>query len=103
MKVKYVGPDDVRILDQADLAKKGVEDFSYTRFGRREIVEVSDDVALILISEPDLFGEFELIEEKVKVVTPQTSPSVPSTTKETKASKNKPALDDDELSGEDEV
>lgn len=62
-KVKFVGRDDLRILDAADLKKAEVEGFRKTEFARFEAVEVSDEVAEALLDESEFFGKFELVEE----------------------------------------
>lgn len=63
-KVKYTGPDDARILDAKDIAK-AIEDanFRKTTFVKGEVVEIDDAVIEAIVAVPEIFGNFEAVNE----------------------------------------
>lgn len=81
-KIKYVGFSHFRELLEKDFARLGVEGQEALSFARHEVVEVSDDVAKVLVE--TLGDEFEKVEEDVKAV---------------KASKRQPVQGSNDASG----
>lgn len=63
MKIKYTGPDDLRILDAKDLAKADVEGFRKTEFPKGEVVEIDDAAAEGILRTPEVYGNFETVTE----------------------------------------
>lgn len=64
MKIKFTGRDDSRVLDAKDIAKsvEGSE-FRKTTFPKNEAVEVPNDAAEAILSLPEIFGQFEAVDE----------------------------------------
>lgn len=78
--IVYKGKADRRVLSAADLKSHGVE-FTKTTFNRGEAQEVDEAVAEVLISNPKIFGKFELADAKQPELTMPASDITPSGTK----------------------
>lgn len=64
MNVIYTGPSDAYELGPEDFAKAGVEVNETLRFVKGEPVEVSDEVAAVLVHDQGLFGDFPFEQEQ---------------------------------------
>lgn len=78
MKIMYVGPSDSYELGAEDFKKGGVEDARKTRFPANEPVEVSDEVASLLLEDgDDPSGAFEGFKAVFKAVEDESSSDGP--------------------------
>ncbi len=68
--VRYIGRSDARVLDGEDLAKGDVEGFTETVFPRNKVVEISEAAATAILRVPEIYGEFELVEDSVTKAEP---------------------------------
>lgn len=67
---------DFRVLTKANIASAGVElEFNKTSFPRNTAVSVSDEVAKVLIDNPDTFGKFDLVENTTELDIPAEAPA----------------------------
>ena len=69
--IKYTGAVDFRVLASEDLKVAEVTGFRKTIFPVGVGVEVDDEVAQALIDNPDIFGNFEVIENAPEVIDDQ--------------------------------
>lgn len=84
--IRFMGAWDARVLSSADLKKHGVEDFTKTMFPRGQAVEVSEEVAEVLLSNAKIFGKFEKVEEgteDVQTTADVEKPATPSNARST--------------------
>jgi hypothetical protein len=74
--VKFIDDHaDYRILDGNDLRRHAdVTGFHKTEFPEGVETEVSDDVAQALVSNPDIFGKFEIVEAAEEEVAEEEAP-----------------------------
>ena len=61
--IKFNGPEDIRVLDGHDLNRAGVEGFHKTEFYKGQPVIVDEATAEGLMNNPELYGEFEIVED----------------------------------------